>query len=64
MYVSKHLFHPSAQQNWTYEEDHLAQMIELAQIPKLLSALLQRSKNAKRFCNDDSKSRYYYYLSR
>jgi hypothetical protein len=53
MYVGKYLFHPSAQYDWTYEDDHLAQMMELAQITELPSTLLQRSKNAKKFCNDD-----------
>ena len=53
MFVGKYLFNPSAQHYWTFEDDYLAQMMELAQVTELPSTLLQRSKNVKKFCNDD-----------
>jgi len=56
MYVGKYLFHPSAQQDWTYEEDHLAQMMEVAQLTQLPTNLIQKAKNAKKFCDEDGLS--------
>jgi hypothetical protein len=56
MFVGKYLFNPSAQYCWTYEDDYLAQMMELAQVTELPSTLLQQGKNAKKFCNDDGLS--------
>ena len=50
MYVGMYLF--QLEEKYV-EDDHLAQMMELAQVTELPSTLLQRSKNAKSFCNDD-----------
>jgi hypothetical protein len=56
MYVGKHLFNPSAKYGWTYEDDHLAQMMEVAQISSIPSKLLEKSKNATKFCKEDGTS--------
>jgi hypothetical protein len=53
MYVGKYLFHPSAKHNWTYEDDHLAQMLEVAELSSIPSNLLVKAKNATTFCRTD-----------
>jgi len=53
LYVGKYLFHPSATPDWTYEDDHLAQMMEVAQISSIPPNLLDKAKNATKFCRKD-----------
>jgi hypothetical protein len=56
MYVGRYLFHPSAKHGWTFEDDHLAQMMEVAQISSIPANLLEKSKIATKFCEEDGTS--------
>jgi hypothetical protein len=57
MYVGKYLFNPAAQDEWTYEDDYLAQMMELNQVTKFPPELLQRSNKKTKFFDEDGKPR-------
>ena len=50
--VGRHLFNPSAASRWTYEDDHLAQMLEVTEQKQFPLSLILDAGQRDEYFND------------